>query len=66
MDETMIEWKNCRLFLAQNPKEKTTTQLEELATNDMMGAMYPSIIALVVICLMMLVTTASVRGVFHK
>ena len=41
-DETTIEWKNYRSFLAQHPKEKITTQLHKLATDDMMGATYPS------------------------
>ena len=66
LDETMIEWKNYRCFLAQNPKEKITTQLQELATNDMMGAMYPSLKALVTICLTMPVTTASVKRSFSQ
>ena len=65
-DETMIEWKNYRRFLAQHPKEKITTQLQELATNDMMEAMYPSLRALATICLTMPVTTASVDRSFSQ
>ena len=40
-DETIIEWKNYRCFIAQHPKEGISTQLQELVNNDMMGAMYP-------------------------
>ena len=40
-DETIIEWKNYRRFVAQQPKESIGEQLQELVTNDMMGAMYP-------------------------
>ena len=59
--ETIIEWKSYRLFLAQHPKETISTQLQELATNDMMGAIYPNLKALATICLTMPVTTASVE-----
>lgn len=65
-DETIIEWKNYRRFLAQHPKEKITTQLQELATNEMMGAMYPSLKELATICLTMPVTTASVERSFSN
>lgn len=60
-DETIIEWKNYRRFLAQHPKDGIGAQLQELATNDMMGAMYPNLKSLATVCLTMPVTTASVE-----
>ena len=62
-DETIIEWKNYRRFIAQHPKECIGTQLQELVTNDMMGAMYPNLKSLATVCLTMPVT---LRGVFLK
>ena len=62
----MIEWKKYRRFLAQHLKEKITTQLQELATDNMMEAMYPSLRALATICLTMPVTTASVERTFSQ
>ena len=65
-DETIIEWKNYRRFVAQQPKESIGEQLQELVTNNMMGAMYPNLKLLATVCLTMLVTTASVERSFSK
>ena len=65
-DETIIEWKNYRRFLAQHSKEKITSQLQELATNEMTGTIYPSLKELATICLTMPVTTASVKRSFSN
>lgn len=48
-NETITEWKNYWRFLAQHLKETISTQLRELATSDMMGAMYPNLKALATI-----------------
>lgn len=60
-DEVIIEWKNFRRFIAQYPKESLGAQLQELATNDMLGAMYPNLKLLAIICMTVPVTTASVE-----
>ena len=65
-DETIIEWKNYRRFLAKHPKDGIGAQLQELVTNDMMGAMYPNLKSLGTVCLTMPVTTASVEPSFSK
>ena len=60
-DETIIEWKNYQSFLAQHPKDAISAQQQELATNDMMGAMYPNLKSLGTFCLTMPVTTLQHR-----
>ena len=66
IDETIIEWKNYRRFVAQQPKESIGEQFQELVTNDMMGAMYRNLKLLATVCLTMPVTTASVERSFSK
>ena len=53
-------------FVAQQPKESIGEQLQELVTNNMMGAMYPNLKLLATVCLTMPVTTASVERSFSK
>ena len=66
-DEAIIEWKNYRRFLAQHPKDDGIgAQLQELVTNDMMGAMYHNLKSLGTVCLTIPVTTASVERGFSK
>ena len=57
---------NYRRFVAQQPKESIGEQLQELVTNDMMGAMYHNLKLLATVCLTMPVTTASVERSLSK
>jgi len=45
--------KNYRHFLAQYPQNVITTQLQDLAANEMMQTIYPNLSTLATICLTM-------------
>lgn len=64
--EIRTEWKTFRQLLVKQPRDSTTSQLKELATNDMLKAMFPNLQTIASIGLSIPVSTASVERSFSQ
>ena len=64
--DVSTEWKTYRQYLVKQPKENMKLQLKELAANEMLKTMFPSLNVLARISLAIPVTTASVERSFSQ
>ena len=62
--DVSTEWKTYRQYIVKQPKENMKLQLKELAANEMLKTMFPSLNVLARISLAVPVTTASVERSF--
>ena len=60
------EWKTFRRFMAKQPPRNMKLQLKELASNEMLKAMFPNLSTLATISLTLPVSTASVERSFSQ
>ena len=65
-DRVHAEWTTFRHYIAKEPKEDMSSQLNNLLTNDMLKTMFPNLHTLANICMALPVGTASVERSFSQ
>ena len=65
-DTVHAEWTTFRHYIAKEPKEDMSSQLNNLLTNDMLKTMFPNLHILANVCMTLPVGTASVERSFSQ